>query len=111
MEKQVVKKHTDADVIEASAKVGGKQNLRVVTIATEDGIDYEYLVKKPSRSVMSAIAKYEEKKDTNAIEKMMLGCVLFGDADAYEHDGAVYNQLMTEIGKLVQTAKGSTKKL
>lgn len=111
MEKKVVKKHSDADVIEAAAKVGGKQNLRVVTIATEDGIDYEYLVKKPSRNVLSAIAKYEEKKDTTSIEKMMIGCILFGDADAYEHDGAVYKELMTEIGKLVQTAKGSTKKL
>lgn len=111
MEKQIIKKHTDADVIEAAAKVGGKQNLREITISTDDGIDYVYLVKKPSRSVLSAIAKYEEKKDTNAIEKMMIGCVLYGDADAYEHDGAVYNELMTEIGKLVHTAKGSTKKL
>jgi hemin uptake protein HemP len=41
----------------------------------------------------------------------MLGCVLEGDKEAYEHDGAIYSQLLTKVGELIKTAKGDLKKL
>ncbi|HZH70323.1 MAG TPA: hypothetical protein VFD80_07740 [Flavobacteriaceae bacterium] len=111
MEKNIIKFHTDADIEAEAAKVGGKRNLREIVVTTDDGYQYIYLVKKPNRSVMQAIAEYEQKKNVSAIEKLMAALVLFGDKDAYEHDGAIYTVLLNEIGKLVQTAKGEAKKL
>jgi hemin uptake protein HemP len=115
MERQVIKPY-DNDAIEAhAAKSGGKRNLREISIVSDDG-EYEflYLVKKPSRAVLEAIAAEEAKKEkmnTNNITKLMLGCVLEGDKEAYEHDGAIYSQLLTKVGELIKTAKGDLKKL
>jgi len=111
MNKQIIKLHTDSDIEQEAAKVGGKRNLREVIVTTDDGYQYEYLVKKPNRSVMQAISEYEQKKNISAIEKLMVGLVLIGDKEAYEHDGAIYTTLLTEIGKLVHTAKSEVKKL
>lgn len=108
---QVIKLHTDADVEKLAGTVGGKRNLREVVVTTDDGYQFIYLVKKPNRSVMQAIAEYEQKKDIASIEKLMVGLVLLGDKEAFEHDGAIYTALMSEIGRLVQTAKADAKKL
>ncbi|GLB51705.1 hypothetical protein NBRC110019_07440 [Neptunitalea chrysea] len=109
-----------------AAKVGGKRNLREVEITTDDG-DYVfvYLVKKPSRAVMEAIADAESKgkattdkgqptkkiQDPGRVQKLLLGCVLEGDKDAYEYDGAIYTQLLKYVGELVKEARGTLKKL
>ena|SRR5690554_6730338 len=108
---QVIKLHSDSDIEQLAGTVGGKRNLREVVVTTDDGYQFIYLVKKPNRSVMQTIAEYEQKKDIAAIEKLMVGLVLLGDKDAYDHDGAIYTVLLTEIGRLVQTAKGEAKKL
>ena len=108
---KVIKLHTDSDVEQEAGKVGGNRNLRQIEITTDDGYQFVYLVKKPNRSVMQAIAEYEQKKNITAIEKLMVGLVLYGDKEAYEHDGAIYTTLLTEIGKLVHTAKSEVKKL
>jgi len=108
---EVVKPYSEAEVEAHSGKVGGKRNLREVVIRTEDGYEFHYLVKKPSRAVMQAIAENEQKKDLTAVQKLMLGCVLEGDKEAYEYDGAIYTELLENIGRLVDTAKSEVKKL
>lgn len=112
---QIVRPYTD-DAIETHAgKYGGRRNLREITITVDDG-DYEfhYLVKKPSRALMEAIASEEAKKDRanlSTVQKLMIGCVLEGDKEAFEYDGALYGQLIKSIGELVTQAKGDLKKL
>lgn len=116
MEKQatVIKPYTQTEIDTHAAKSGGLRNLRELCVKADDG-EYEfwYLVKKPSKAVLEAIASEEAKKDKNVsnIQKIMLGCVLEGDKEAYEHDGAIYGELLKFIGQLVHTAKGDLKKL
>lgn len=127
MEKPIINKpYDEAKIEEEAGKVGGRRNLREVTIKT-DGGDYEfvYLIKKPSRAVMEAIADAEAKgstttekgqpikkvKDIGKIQKLMMGCVLQGDREAFEYDGAIYTQLLKHVGELVKEARGELKKL
>lgn len=107
----VVRPYTDADIEQYAGKVGGKRNLKEVVITTDDNYVFHYLVKKPSRSVLQAIAASESKKDTDAIQKLMIGCVLEGDKDSFEFDGAIYAQLLKQVGGLVNLAKGEFKNL
>src|SRR5699024_5639438 len=101
----------ETEITEHAAKVGGKRNLREVEVMTDDGYTFCYLIKKPSRPLMRAVTNKERKKDTDGIEKLMMGCVLEGDCDAYEYDGAIYSSLITLIGQLINTAKASIKKI
>lgn len=114
IEKQVIKTYTETDIEAHAGKCGGKRNLREICITADDG-EYEfwYLVKKPSKAVLEAIASEEAKKEKNTsnIQKIMLGCVLEGDKEAYDHDGAIYTQLLKSVGELIKTAKGDLKKL
>lgn len=112
---QVIKPYTEEQIIDHSGKCGGRRNLREIPITVDDG-DYEfwYLVKKPSRAVLEAIASEESKKDKGSIttiQKLMMGCVLEGDKEAYEFDGAIYGQLIRQIGELVTQGKSEVKKL
>jgi|SRR5690625_88807 len=108
---EVVRPFGDAEIEAHAAKVGGKRNLREVIVETDDGYAFHYLVKKPSRAVIQAIVQHEGKKDVNAQQKVMLGCVLEGDKEAYENDGGVYGSLIGKIGELTQTAKADIKKI
>ena len=102
----------DNEAIEAhSAKCGGKRNLREVVISTDDNEQFHYLIKKPSRAIMQAVADYEKKNDINKIQSLMLGCVLEGDKEAYEFDGSIYVKLLESISKLVHQNKEELKKL
>jgi|GEM_PF-713973 len=113
-EVKVLRPYTDEQVEEHAAKSGGRRNLREIAIDTDDGYQFVYLVKKPSKNLMQAIAAEESKKDkanVTTLQNLMLGCVLEGDKDVYENDGAVYMQLVKNIGSLVKTAHGDLKKI
>lgn len=112
---QVIKPYDQDKIDQHAAKCGGSRNLREIVVDADQG-EYEfwYLVKKPSKSVLRAIASEEAKKDkanTDTIQNLMLGCVLEGDKEAYEHDGAIYTELLKKTGELIKTAKGDLKKL
>lgn len=111
MERQVIKPYGEDQITEHAAKVGGRRNLKEIIISTEEGEDFYYLVKKPSRAAMQAIAGYGEKKDIDGAQKIMIGCVLEGDKEAYEHDGSIYTELVKQVGILARAAKGDIKKL
>ncbi|QAA81411.1 hypothetical protein EI546_06560 [Aequorivita sp. H23M31] len=108
---EVVRPFGDAEIEAHAAKVGGKRNLREVVVETDDGYAFHYLVKKPSRSVIQAVVQYEGKKDVTAQQKVMLGCVLEGDKEAYENDGSIYGELVGKIGELTRSAKADIKKI
>lgn len=114
-EPQIIKPYSEDNIVAHAGKVGGRRNLREIVIHADEG-EYEfwYLVKKPSKSVLRAIAAEEAKKDkanTDTIQNLMLGCVLEGDKEAYEHDGAIYTQLLRKTSELIKQAKGDLKKL
>lgn len=108
---EVVKPFTDTEIEQHAAKVAGRRNLREVSIITDDGYEFVYLIKKPTRSVMEAITDKKKDNDLNAVAKLMLGCVLEGDREAYEHDGAIYEELLKAVAALISTAEGHLKKL
>lgn len=107
----IVRPYCESDIEKYAGSVGGKRNLKEVIITTDDNYEFYYLVKKPSRNALQAITEYEAKKDTDAIQKLMIGCVLEGDKQAFEHDGGIYAQLLKHIGGLLHLAKGELKKL
>lgn len=111
MEKKVIRPYGQTEIENHAAKVGGERNLREIIIETDDDYEFHYLVKKPGRNVIQAIADAEKNKDITAQQKVIIGCVLEGDRNAYEHDGAIYSQLLKRIGLLLESAKGSVKKL
>lgn len=113
---EVVKTYDQGHIDTHAAKCGGKRNLVEIPVYTDDGYVFWYLVKRPTKNVLQAIAEEKEKADkkndvsgiTN-IQKLMIGCVLEGDKEAYENDGAIYSVLCKEIGKLATTAKSELK--
>ena len=111
MENKIIKPYGDTEIQAHAAKVGGMRNLREIVVDTDDGMSFHFLVKKPGRSVIQAIAHAEKKGDIDTQQKLIIACVLEGDKEAYEYDGAVYGQLLENIGQLLETAKGTIKKL
>lgn len=107
---EVVRPYGDAEIERHAARVGGRRNLRELTIIS-DGAVFHYLIKKPSRAVMQAVTDAEQRKNIGQVQKLMMGCVLEGDADAYEHDGSIYIRLLEGISELVDTATADIKKL
>lgn len=108
---KIIRPYGETEIEEHAAKVGGKQNLREIFINTDDDVKYAYLVRKPSRSVMQALASAEERKDTNKGFKLLLGCVLEGDEDLIDNDGSVFLTLTEQISDLVSKSKVEIKKL
>lgn len=113
----VVKPYDDSVIAEHAAKCGGQRNVIEIIIETDDNYQFYYLVKRPTKTVMQAIAEISEKPeskklqtDVTQIQKLMLGCILEGDRDAYEHDGLIYTQLLKRIGQLVNKSKDILKK-
>lgn len=111
-----VRPYDDSAITAHAAKCGGERNVVEVAVYTDDLYKFMYLVKRPSKTVLQAIAEEKEKGDKKndptaitKIQTLMIGCVLEGDREAYEHDGAIYSQLVKEIGKLTQQARGDLK--
>lgn len=115
---EIVKPYDDTKIEDHAGKCGGKRNLREIPIYTEDNYVFWYLVKRPSKNVLQAIAEAKEKGDKKNdptaitdIQKLMMGCVLEGDKDAFEHDGSIYVTLCKEIGILARESRSTLKNL
>lgn len=111
MEKNnIIRPYGETEINKHAAKFGGKRNLREIIVESE-GEQYAFLVKKPSRAVVQAIGEAGAKKDYNAVQKLNFGCVLEGDKDALEYDGAIYVSVVSKIAEMVEKAKVEVKKL
>ena len=114
---EIVRPFDEAQIEDHAAKCGGRRLLKVIEVTTDDDYQFHYLVKRPSRAVLTAIA--EKKKgngntaemDVAAIEKLMLGLVLEGDRSALDNDGAISGQLLKKLGGLVSSATSEIKKI
>lgn len=111
---EVIKPYSEEQIDAHAAKCGGRRNLREISVITDDLEEFVYLVKKPSRNVLQAIAEENEKKDKKnitTIQNLMLGCVLEGDKEAYQHDGSIYTDLLKQMSHLVRTKRSEIKKI
>lgn len=75
-----------------------------------DGDVASFVLKKPSREVLYAIANYaQEKKLRKANEVLIKNCVLGGDMSALDDDD-IYFAVIEECSKLSNTKKARLKK-
>ncbi len=74
--------------------------LYVLDIMIDKDESYQYIAKRPTRQLLSAIA--EHKDDIDAANDLILkNMIVAGDLKALD-DGIVYGQLMKEMGALMQ---------
>lgn len=87
----------------------GKKRLHDIELETEDG-SFRYVLRKPGRNVMEAVAKAGDK-DISAANKIFISnCVLGGDMEAIDLDGDVYLTVLGEIAALTTQKKIKVKK-
>lgn len=111
-----IKVYSDENMQEFISKFG-ERNIVEISVYTEDKYKFMYLVKRPSKAVIQAVAELENKpenqklaKDITSIQNLMEGCVLAGDKQAYESDASIFTVLMKEIGALMHQSKTDLKK-
>jgi hypothetical protein len=107
----IIKPFTDETIAVHEAKVGGKRNLRLIELPDDDNNVYVYLVKRPTRSVIQAMTKAGSSNNTEAVAKVLLGCVLEGDVELLESDGSMYLSMIEMITSMVGGVKGEIKKI
>lgn len=112
-----VKPWDDSVKTDHAAKCGGERNLVEIKIVTDDNYRFHYLVKRPTRTIVQAVAEIEAKpdakkepKDKTSIQNLMLGCVLEGDKSAFEHDASIYTALLKQISQLINKSRVDLKK-
>jgi hypothetical protein len=100
---------TEELVLELKAKYSEKR-LRRLKIKTAEGDILEFIIRKPTRSVIEAVGNC--KGDATAANKILIAnCVLAGDGDALENDGDVYGDVMKGVGSLMKTQQSTLEKL
>lgn len=103
---------TPAQIQDWKAKYGADSLSETTVSLPEEGTEYSFVVKKPNRAVMEAVAKAGSKNDIEGSNKILLAnCVLGGDMAAIENDGAVYIKLLDVIRLLLGNAESTVKKL
>lgn len=88
----------------------GKKRIKEIALESEDGT-FRYVLRKPGRNVMDAIAKAGEKDVAAANRIFINNCVLGGDMEAIELDGDIYLTILQEIAALTTEKKIKVKKL
>ena len=79
---------------------------------SEGEIAARFILKKPTRWIMDAVASSGLKKDVIASNKVLIAnCVLGGDMDLLEQDGGIYSALLRDINKQITFYEGDLKKL
>jgi hypothetical protein len=106
---KIVKPYDEVQINEHAAKCGGTRNLKEVIITDEDGVQYYFLVKRPTRSVVQASAVAVQAKDIKTQHKLAIGCVLEGDMEIIEQDGVMFAELLARIQFIGKTVTSEIK--
>ena len=103
---------TPGQILDWKARYGSN-TLREVTIKLEDEDgEYQFVIRKHSRSVMDAMAKAGAKDKVEDANKILVAnCVLGGDMAAFENDGAVYLAVLEQVTLLMGKSEAAVKKL
>jgi len=111
---QQVKKYSDITaekITEWKARYGA-DSLSEVTVVTGEDKSARFVIRKPNRSLMDAVAQHGISKNVTAANKVMINsCVLGGDMDDMERDGGVYTALLKEIESTLERYDSTVKKL
>lgn len=87
----------------------GKKRIHDIELETEEG-SYRFILRKPGRNVMEAVATAGEKDIAGANKIFISNCVLGGDMEAIDLDGDVYLTILGEIAALTTQKKIKVKK-
>lgn len=90
----------EAEFQELKAKYG---RLYVVDIQVDEDEAYQFIVRRPTRILIEAVADTKDIAKTN--DMIIKGMVVGGDRKALE-DGLVYSALMSKLGEVMQSASG-----
>lgn len=75
------------------------RRLKHVTIQVDEDERYDYLIVRPGKNVLLAMAKKKEDLE-EANDILIRNCVAAGNMEALE-DSAVYTSVLTAIGELI----------
>ncbi len=96
----------------------GFNSLRSCEVIVEEGTEGKepiianFVLRVPSRTVVDRVGELgAENKIGDSNKVFIANCVLGGDMDMLENDGAVYSKVLKEIGKLMAAKKSTVKKL
>lgn len=102
---------TPDDIRDWKAKYG-EDNISQIIIKTADDKTADFIVRKPSRPVVDAVAKHNAAKDTTAAAKSMINnCILAGDIEKMEQDGGIYSSLLVRLTEQIKSYDTEVKKL
>lgn len=90
----------EAEFQELKAKYG---RLYVVDIQVDEDEVYQFIVRRPTRMLIEAVADTKDIAKTN--DMIIKGMVVGGDRKALE-DGLVYSALMSKLGEVMRSASG-----
>lgn len=76
------------------------KKLYVIDILIDKDETYQFIVCRPKRDLLSALAKYKDNID-KANELIIKNMVVGGDIEALD-DGIVYARLMKDIAKIIE---------
>lgn len=86
----------------------GENNLKMATATNEDGEEFQFVLKKPNRSVVQALNACQGNEEK--AEKILIkNCIVEGDMDGLE-DASVYVGILEQCGKLFKKANVELKK-
>lgn len=75
------------------------KNLYVLNVDLDEAEKYQFIVRRPSRDVINAMASNKDNI-TKANDILIKGMVVGGDMDALD-DGVVYTNLLKQLGSIV----------
>ncbi|MFS2572860.1 hypothetical protein AAH134_20680 [Bacteroides thetaiotaomicron] len=96
-EKALIVDFTPEEHKEMKEKYG--RRLKHVTVQVDEDERYDYLIVRPGKNVLLAMAKKKEDLE-EANDILIRNCVAAGNMEALE-DSAVYTSVLTAIGELI----------
>ena len=87
----------------------GASRIHDIEVQTQ-GNTYGFVIRKPTRKVMEAVAQEGENNLAAANKIFISNCILAGDMQALEDAGEVYLAVLEHIGSLIQQKRVKVKK-
>src|SRR5690606_24370164 len=102
-------KEMNFDIEALKAKHG--KGLSLVTIEMDKDEKYEFVIKRPSKNLIDAVADLNDQKSKEGtsrkvLEMMEKNCVIAGDMEALQ-DGVVWSRLMDRVKEVFKQGKSA----
>ena len=97
-EKKLISGFTPAEHAELKLKYG--KRLRHVSVVIDEDERYDYLIARPNKNIILAMASHREDLD-KANDLLINNCVVAGDKEALE-DSSVYTTVLLAISEMIK---------